>query len=339
MMSQAAIRMNASDLDRPTEEPAPAEGGFEGDPIETTHVYYDKDGVSSSQHHMDHLRHRFQVLDDHRSMMAHSPMAASRILVVTILATAMLTGCQTSTLGRRQFKMMSETQMSQMGVAAFTEISKQTPPSRDARENAMVTCVANAITQALSGANTSTRWEVRVFADDSPNAFALPGGKIGVNTGLLKVARTQGQLAAVIGHEVAHVTEGHANERVSSEFAAQSTLQLLSVVADASNPVHGQMIGLLGAGVQVGVLLPYGRKHESEADLLGLDLMAKAGFNPEESVALWLNMAKAGGGQPPEFLSTHPSHSSRIYELRRRIPSAMPLYEDARARGRRPRCF
>jgi predicted Zn-dependent protease len=272
-------------------------------------------------------------------MMLPRRSAVGRVLVAVILAIAMLSGCQTSALGRRQFKMMSETEMSQMGAAAFTEISKQTPPSRDALENAMVTCVAKAITQALSGPNASTRWEIRVFDDDSPNAFALPGGKIGVNTGLLKVARTQGQLAAVIGHEVAHVTEGHANERVSSEFAAQSALQLLSAVADTSNPVHGQMIGLLGAGVQVGVLLPYGRKHESEADLLGLDLMAKAGFDPNESVALWLNMSKAGGGQPPEFLSTHPSHSSRIYALRRRIPSAMSLYENAKASGRNPRCF
>jgi predicted Zn-dependent protease len=266
-------------------------------------------------------------------------VVSDRTLIISILAITMLASCQTSSLGRFQLKMMSETEMSQMGAAAFTEISRQTPPSRDALENAMVTCVANQITQSLSGASSSTHWEVRVFADDSPNAFALPGGKIGVNTGLLKVARTQDQLAAVIGHEVAHVTEGHANERVSSEFAAQSTLQLLSAVADVSNPVHGQMIGLLGAGVQVGVLLPYGRKHESEADLVGLDLMAKAGFDPQESVALWLNMAKAGGGQPPEFLSTHPSHNTRINKLRKRIPSAMLLYEDAKARGQRPRCF
>jgi predicted Zn-dependent protease len=264
---------------------------------------------------------------------------ASQVLVGAILAVALVTGCQTSALGRRQFKLMSESEMSRMGTTAFAEISKQTPPSQSTRENAMVTCVADAITGALSDVDTSTRWEVRVFADDTPNAFALPGGKIGVNTGLLKVAQTQGQLATVIGHEVAHVTQGHANERVSSQFATQTTLQLLSVVADASNPVHGQMIGLLGAGVQVGVLLPFGRGHEREADLLGLDLMAKAGFDPHESIALWRNMASAGGAQPPEFLSTHPSHSSRIYELERRIPSVMPLYEDAMARGRRPRCF
>jgi predicted Zn-dependent protease len=153
------------------------------------------------------------------------------------------------------------------------------------------------------------------------------------------VARTQGQLAAVIGHEVAHVMEGHANERMSSQFATQSAMQVVSAIADASNPVHGEMIGLLGAGIQVGVLLPYGRKHESEADLIGLDIMATAGFDPHESIALWRNMSSAGGAQPPEFLSTHPSHSSRIYELERRIPMAMPLFENARTRGQRPRCF
>ncbi len=174
---------------------------------------------------------------------------------------------------------------------------------------------------------------------DTPNAFALPGGKIGVNTGLLKVARTQGQLAAVIGHEIAHVLEGHANERVSAEFASQTALQAVSVVADASNPMYGQMVGLLGAGVQVGVMLPFGRKQEREADLLGLDLMATAGFDPRESIALWHNMSKAGGGQPPEFLSTHPSHGTRIRDLEQRMSSVMPLYEEAKAQGRRPRCF
>jgi predicted Zn-dependent protease len=251
----------------------------------------------------------------------------------------MMAGCQTSSLGRRQYKMKSETEMSNMGITAFTEISNQTPPSRDALSNAKVTCVANAITRNLSRMNSRTSWEVRVFADDTPNAFALPGGKIGVNTGLLKVARTQGQLAAVIGHEIAHVLEGHANERVTSQFAAQTAMQLASLAADASNPLHGQLIGLLGAGVQVGVLLPYGRTHEREADLVGLELMAQAGFDPNESITLWQNMSKAGGAQPPEFLSTHPSHNSRIYELKRYIPKAMPLYENAKASGRNPRCY
>ena len=288
---------------------------------------------------MGRLRHGFEILDDHRTVMPSRSASDRQMLAIAILAALCVAGCQTSALGRRQYKMMSEAEMSQMGTAAFSEISKQTPASRDALENAMVTCVANAITRNLTGMNSRTSWEVRVFADDTPNAFALPGGKIGVNTGLLKVARTQGQLAAVIGHEIAHVLEGHANERVTSQFAAQTAMQLASLAADASNPLHGQLIGLLGAGVQVGVLLPYGRTHEREADLVGLDLMAKAGFDPNESVELWRNMAEAGGAQPPEFLSTHPSHNSRIYELRQRIPKAISLYEEAKASGRRPRCY
>jgi predicted Zn-dependent protease len=288
---------------------------------------------------MDHLRHGCEILDDYRALRSRRSIAAGRILVAAALAIALLAGCQTSALGRRQFKMMSEAEMSQMGVAAFTDISKQTPPSKDALANAKVNCVANAITRTLADVNAQSSWEVRVFADDTPNAFALPGGKIGVNTGLLKVATTQGQLAAVIGHEITHVTQGHANERVSSEFATQTALQTLSILADASNPMQGQLIGLLGAGVQVGVLLPWGRAQEREADLIGLDLMAKAGFDPRESIALWQNMAKAGGSQPPEFLSTHPSHGSRMRDLEERMPIAMPLYEDAKARGRVPRCF
>jgi predicted Zn-dependent protease len=178
-----------------------------------------------------------------------------------------------------------------------------------------------------------------VFADKTPNAFALPGGKIGVNTGLLQVARTQGQLAAVIGHEVVHVMEGHANERVTAEFVKNSAMQAASVLADASNPMHGQLIGLLGASAQVGILLRWGRAQESEADLLGLDLMATAGFDPRESIALWQNMAKAGGSQPLEFFSTHPSYGTRMRSLEERMPIVIPLYEEAKVRGRRPRCF
>ncbi len=198
-------------------------------------------------------------------------------------------------------------------------------------------CVVKSITGALVGSDARTRWEVRVFADEAPNAFALPGGKVGVNTGLLRVASNQHQLAAVIGHEIAHVLEGHSNERVSQGMLAQSAMSAVEAAVDAGNPMHGQMLGLLGAGVQVGVLLPFGREHENEADLLGLEHMARAGFDPRESVGLWRNMAAAGKGQPPEFLSTHPSHGTRIQNLTRHMSRAMLLHEKAMARGLRPR--
>ena len=229
--------------------------------------------------------------------------------------------------------------MSAMGVEAFAEISQKTPLSSNASANRVVSCVAGAVTGAISGPYPRTRWEVRVFEDDMPNAFALPGGKIGVNTGLLKVARNQHQLATVLGHEVAHVLEGHSNERVTTEFLANGTLQLAQIaLGDPTSSMHGLVMGALGATAQYGVLMPFGRQHESEADLLGLDMMARAGFDPRESVALWQNMAAAGGARPPEFMSTHPSHGTRIAGLQRRMSRALQLYADAATKGRSPAC-
>jgi predicted Zn-dependent protease len=260
-------------------------------------------------------------------------------ILSALLAATLLTACQTSALGRSQFKLMPESVMSQMGVTAFAEISQQTAISSNASVNRAVACVADAVTRAISGGYTATRWEVRVFKDDSPNAFALPGGKIGVNTGMVRVAKNQHQFAAVIGHEVSHVLAGHANERVSADIAARGSLQLVqAALGDPANPMHGQMMGLLGAGAQVIVLLPYSRAHEREADLMGLDLMARAGFDPRESIALWRNMAAAGGAQPPEFLSTHPSHGTRIADLNQRMSHAMRLFAAAASSGRVPDC-
>lgn len=258
--------------------------------------------------------------------------------MLAALCALLALACATSALGRRQLKIFPESEMESMGTAAFAQLVGSTPASTDAVVNAYVTCVARAVTGALTGADAGRSWEVRVFADDTPNAFALPGGKIGVHTGLLPVTENQDQLAVVIGHEVSHVLAGHANERMSTEFAAQSALGLLQAATDAGNPLHGQVLGALGVGAQVGVLLPYGRAHEREADLLGLDLMARAGFDPRQSILLWRNMAAAGGAEPVEFLSTHPSHDSRIRELSERLVIALPLYEQARASGRRPRC-
>ena len=150
----------------------------------------------------------------------------------------------------------------------------------------------------------------------------------------LAVAENQHQLATVLGHEVAHVIARHSNERVSNQYAAQTGLQLAGAITRGSP----ELMGLLGVGAQVGVLLPFSRTQESEADKLGLDLMARAGFDPRQSVPLWQNMARSGGAGQPEFLSTHPSHGTRIQELSARIPQVMPTYESARAAGWRPAC-
>lgn len=252
-----------------------------------------------------------------------------------LIAAALLAACATSPLGRRQLHLFPDEQIDQMGVAAYAETKKATPASADTATNRYVSCVAKAVTdEAEPGAG---EWEVTLFQQDEANAFALPGAKIGVYTGLLDVATNQHQLAAVVGHEVAHVLAKHGNERVSNAYATQAGLQLIESLAGADGTDKSNLMALLGLGAQVGILLPFSRTQESEADLLGLDLMAKAGFDPRESITLWKNMAKGGNGAP-EFLSTHPAHGSRIEELERRMPAAMALYEKARAAGRRPAC-
>jgi predicted Zn-dependent protease len=252
-----------------------------------------------------------------------------------ILISLILTACASSPTGRSQLKIFPNGEMERMGIASYNEMKQQTPILRNRQVNNYVVCVANAITREL---NSSGDWEVNVFDDDAINAFALPGGKIGVYTGILEVAATQDQLAAVVGHEVAHVIADHGNERVSVAYATQSGLQLAESLAGSTSGTKSQLLGLLGVGAQIGIILPYGRTQESEADLLGIDYMAQAGFDPRQSVQLWQNMAAAGGGQPPEFMSTHPSHTSRINELNASMENAMNLYRQAQSQGKRPNC-
>lgn len=275
-------------------------------------------------------------------------MAWIRLLTLAAVIVAVATGCATSPLGRRQLVLYPDTEMDVMGVQAFHQMKERFPISNDAATTRYVRCVARAITDALPGDGSRQVWEVVVFKEDSANAFALPGGKIGVNTGLLEVAVSPDQLAAVIGHEVAHVLARHSNERVSTGFATEIGLvaaqQALS--ANTSSVAAQQAMAMLGLGAQVGILLPYSRTQESEADLLGLDLMARAGFDPGASIQLWRNMARhaqskqqgANTGTPPEYLSTHPSHATRISSLQARLPSAQKLHEKARSEGRRTQC-
>ncbi len=256
----------------------------------------------------------------------------ARRLTLLLLAT-LLVSCATSPMGRRQLTLMPADQMDTMGLEAFSSLKSSTPVESDPATNRYVRCVAERITAQIGG-----EWEVVVFQDDSANAFALPGGKIGVHTGLLKVAKNQDQLATVLAHEVAHVLANHANERVSQEYAVNQGLALAQQIGNPQSSEGQALMGLLGVGAKVGILLPFSRTQESESDLYGLDLMAKAGFDPAESVQLWYNMAANSDGEPPAFLSTHPSHSTRIADLQKRIPSARKLYQQAQAAGRRPSC-
>src|SRR5690625_2956372 len=176
-------------------------------------------------------------------------------------------------------------------------------------------------------------WEVRVFDQESANAFALPGRKIGIHTVLLEVAVNDAQLAAVIGHEIGHVLAQHSAERMSLQYAAQGGGALLAILLGEATQEKGLLRAALARGAQYGVLLPYSRIQESEADGIGLELMARAGFDPAEAVALWRNMSAQGGDQPPEFLSTHPSHATRIADLQRQLPQVQPLHERTRPGG------
>jgi predicted Zn-dependent protease len=257
-----------------------------------------------------------------------------RLAGTSLIGLLILAGCATSPTGRSQLMFMPESQMAEMGLQAFTTIKKETPIDRNASTNAYVQCVGQAITREVGRGS----WEIVVFEDKDANAFALPGNKIGVNTGLLKVAQNQDQLATVLGHEVAHVLSHHANERVSQKFAVQEGVNLIGALASPHSATGQSLMGLLGVGAQYGILMPYSRIQESEADRLGLDLMAKAGFNPRESINLWRNMTRAGGSQPPEFLSTHPSHSTRIADLNAHMAVALHLQQQAIQRGKRPAC-
>jgi predicted Zn-dependent protease len=238
---------------------------------------------------------------------------------------------------------MPESEMAAMGTTAFEDMKKTNPISKDAAETAYVRCVATSITDVLAPQELAglaiTSWEVVLFEEPSANAFALPGGKIGVHTGLLEVARTQDQLATVLGHEVAHVLARHGNERVTQSSLAEMGMGLVQVLAGVDTPEKQQLFGLLGVGMQYGVLMPFGRSQESEADEVGLMLMARAGFDPRQSITLWQNMEAASGGMaPPEILSTHPSHGTRIERLNAKMTDAMKVQAQAKAAGRTPSC-
>lgn len=265
------------------------------------------------------------------------------ISVLGLVMAAALTGCATTTspTGRTQYVgAVSQQQLDQLGAQAFAEIKSKQKQSTNASQRAYVNCVVRDLVAQLPPQWRQTGWETAVFEDAEPNAFALPGGKVGVNTGIFKAAKTQDQLAAVIGHEIGHVISRHHEERMTRQAGAQGALQVVGAILGAR---YGEGVGnaaMQGGGVlaQTGFLLPGSRTQENEADVVGQQLMANAGFDPSQAVNLWQNMIAAGGARPPQWLSTHPDPSARIAELQRRSADLMPAYEQAKAAGRRPKC-
>ena len=235
--------------------------------------------------------------------------------------------------------MMPMSQEVKMGAQAYAEVKSdpKMKPSTDPREIEPVKRVAARVIEAAKRSKYSEmanqfEWEVTVIKDDKTmNAFALPGGKIAVYTGIFPVAKTEAGLAAVMGHEVVHALARHGGERMSQNTLAQTTLQAIGIALGVSgaNPVLSQAgMAALGVGAQVGVLLPFSRKHESEADYVGVLLAADAGYDPREAIPLWQRMGELSGGKSPsEFMSTHPSHETRIQQLEEWMAEAMPVYQ------------
>lgn len=251
-----------------------------------------------------------------------------------------LVGCETNPYtGRSQLLMTSVGQEMQMGAQAYSQVRNDPKmrPSQDPREIEPVKRVAARIVDAAKRSKYAQmaqqfQWEVTVIKDDkTANAFALPGGKMAVYTGIFPMAKTEAGLAAVMGHEVVHALARHGAERMSHGQATNIGMQVLgaAIGIGSKNPALGQAaMGALGVGAQVGVLLPFSRKHESEADYIGILLAADAGYDPRESVALWERMGQAsGGGGQSEFFSTHPSHDTRIEQLKEWMPEAMEIYQ------------
>jgi len=250
-----------------------------------------------------------------------------------------LTGCQTNPYtGRSQLLITSVDEEMKMGAQAYDQI-KGDPKvivSQDPREVEPVKRVAARIIEAAKRSKYAEmakqfQWEVKVIKDDkTANAFALPGGKIAVYTGIFPMAKTEAGLAAVMGHEVVHALARHGAERMSQGRLTDAALGVTgaAIGAGSQNPLLGQAtMAALGVGAKVGVLLPFSRKHESEADYVGILMAADAGYDPRESIALWERMARASGGGQAEFLSTHPSHGTRINQLRIWMQEAMSIYQ------------
>ncbi len=228
---------------------------------------------------------------------------------------------------------VSDKKMNIEGTKAFAAIKRKTPIEKNRRINSYVVCIAKAILSVTKDDTGVKKWEVVVFKSKQPNAFALPGGKIGVYTGILPIANTSGQLAAIIGHEVGHVIARHSKKRYSQQIGSNAVKNIASIFGP---PGVGTLVG---AGLNYGLLLPFSRSHESEADIIGLRLMSLAGFDPRESVTLWKNMQAASGGKaPPEFASTHPSGKTRIKDLQEKIPFALADYKKAIKQGRKSKC-
>jgi len=227
--------------------------------------------------------------------------------------------------GRTQFIIVSDSQELQLGNDAYKETLNKNRLSTRSDWQAQVRRVGQRI--AAAAEKPEYKWEFNVIQGKEINAFALPGGKVAFWEGIMPVARDDSGVAVIMGHEVAHALARHGAERMSQSMGAELLGQIISVgIGQVSPGIHDEVLQAYGLGATVGVLLPWGRTQESEADRIGLTLMAKAGYDPATAVAFWERMSKIGGDKPPEFLSTHPSDTTRINQIKGWLPEARAYY-------------
>ncbi len=235
--------------------------------------------------------------------------------------------------------MLSDEHLAKQAKSQFSQMKKAERLSNSASHKAMVNRIGKRITGVAQVDLPGTEWEFVVFDKKEPNAFAMPGGKVGVNSGLITLAKgNEDEVAAVIGHEVAHVALRHSNKRMSQAIAiGLGGVILETAMRNKSDTDRILARGAYGAGTTVGLALPYSRSNEREADHRGLYYSAMAGYDPRAAVSFWKKMQKAGGGRVPEFLSTHPDSGKRIEFLESHMDHAMALYRQAKqARGEKP---
>jgi predicted Zn-dependent protease len=221
-----------------------------------------------------------------------------------------------------------------LGGQAYRQVLSESRTVTSGPGYEMVKNCAARLTAVTGDAGKNFQWQVSVVESGEVNAFCLPGGKIVVYTGIIPVAQSEAGLAVVMGHEIAHATNHHGAERVLQEKTANTLLTGANFSLSGTDPQqHRQIMGLIGAGARIGVLLPFSRDHESEADSVGLRYMARAGYDPREAVRFWERMSAQGGGKaPPQFLSTHPAHETRIARLKKELPKAIEIYQSAGGR-------
>lgn len=259
------------------------------------------------------------------------------VLVSILAATIFINSCRTVPIsGRKQLSLLPESMLVEMSLTSYGEFIDTNTLSSNRAQTAMVKRVGERIAlsveqylrnNGLESRINDFKWEFNLVEDDTPNAWCMPGGKVVFYTGILPYTQTEGGLAVVMGHEIAHAVARHGNERMSQSLLIQTGGLALAAALDEKPDETKQLFyAAYGVGTTLGVMLPYSRSHETEADKLGMIFMAMAGYDPNEAVAFWQRMEQAGGTSVPQFLSTHPNSGSRIRELKKFIPEAIKYY-------------